>query len=253
MSGVIYLLTFANGLRYVGQTKCLSRRLQRHRGAAVKGANVPVSRAWAEQGEPTCSIVYECDDQDLDLLERKAINEFGTLAPRGLNRNTGGKKGATACSETRALKSAANSRRYLDPAMRDLARESTLARFADAAERQRLSDSLRQRYEDPRARAVTAEAMRQVCARPQERARKSAASAAAWRNEAYRERMAAIKAQRLPKGSACAWAKVDEVAVRAIREARSAGASLRQLAAAYGITESSVSCIATRKSWKHVE
>jgi hypothetical protein len=252
MSGVIYLLTFSNGSRYVGQSKSLAQRLQRHRRAAAAGAKVPVSQAWAEFGEPTCEIIHECDDGDMDALEVRTIAELGTLAPRGLNRNTGGKRGATACQETRDLKSAANRQRYDDPAAREHARQQTLARFADPAERQKISDGLRRRYADPAARAATAHAMKQACARSDERARKSAASAAAWRDPSYRARMSAMKAELLPKGSSCPWAKVDEAAVVAIRAARATGTPLRDLAAAYGITESAVSCIANRKSWRHV-
>ncbi len=48
-------------------------------------------------------------------------------------------------------------------------------------------------------------------------------------------------------------AKITETQVRFIRQERAAGLSLRALALTYGLTESQISSIYRRRTWKHVE
>jgi hypothetical protein len=250
--GVIYLLTFDDGRRYVGQTRDLAKRLRRHAKAAAHGVDVPVSLAWAAMGAPICTVLRTVPDAEMDRCERAAIEEHRTLWPDGLNRNSGGKRGSRACEETRALKSRANTQRYADPAERERSRQQTTARFQDPAERKRASEQQTLRYQDATARAKTSMAMKAVAARPEEMARKSVASRELWADPEYRLRMRDIKAATLPKGSKCPWAKLTEADVKAIRAERSAGVSLAELATRYGISEASVCGIAKRRTWTHV-
>lgn len=57
---------------------------------------------------------------------------------------------------------------------------------------------------------------------------------------------------RCPRGERVA-SKLNEKSVRKIRHERAAGASAAQLADKYGISESMVRSVATRKSWAHVD
>lgn len=58
--------------------------------------------------------------------------------------------------------------------------------------------------------------------------------------------------ERLRRGSAHAGAKLDEAAVRQIRERRAAGDFLRVLASDFGVSISLIRAIASRKIWQHV-
>lgn len=246
------MLTFADGRKYVGQTVDLPARVIRHRTAAKACKEVHVSKAWAAMGEPAIEVLCEGMRHELDTLERKFIEQHRTLFPSGLNRNTGGERGARACDETRMLKSEANRRRYDKPGERERTRQSVLDRYTDPTERQKASAIQKARYECQAARDKTANAMKEVGARPEERQRKSAASRALWVNPEYRQKLLAAKLVSAPKGDNCSWSKVTVAAVKAIRAERAAGASLAHLSQKYGISQASVSGIANRKTWKHV-
>lgn len=252
-AGVIYMLIFADGRKYIGQTIDLLARIRRHRTAANTGKNVHVSKAWAEMGVPAVEIICKAETHELDALEQQFIAQHNTLFPSGLNRNTGGKRGALACEETCELKSDANRRRYEDPAERERTRKSTLQRYSDPIERQKASATQKSRYESQSARDKTSAAMKRVGARPEEQQRKSIASRALWADPAYRGNLLAAKLISAPKGENCPWAKVTSAIVKAIRIERAQGMSLSNLAHKYGISEASVSGIANRKTWKHVD
>lgn len=90
--GILYLLTFSSGKKYVGQTtRTLKRRIQAHRNAAGKGSPLAVHLAWAKHGEPMVEVLGEYDTQEaLSAAEIAAIQSWGTLSPNGYNISYGG-------------------------------------------------------------------------------------------------------------------------------------------------------------------
>lgn len=58
--------------------------------------------------------------------------------------------------------------------------------------------------------------------------------------------------ERLARGERHGLTQLTEEQVKSIRVKRKAGARLRDLAVAYGISEPAVSAIATRRNWRHV-
>lgn len=252
MSALIYMLTFADGQRYIGQTVDLKNRLRRHASAAKQGADVMVSQAWASMGDPECKVLCHADPETMDELERHYIALHGTLFPAGLNRETGGNAGQDVCEATRERHRLANAQRYAKAEERERARQQMLVRYTDPAERKKSSATQLARYKDQAARDKTSAAMKAVGARPQEQARKSEASRRLWADPTYRAHLLAAKQTVTPRGDACSWAKVTAEAVREIREQRQAGVPIEQVAQAYGISIGSVSGIANRKTWKHI-
>lgn len=252
MEAVIYMLTFADGRKYIGQTVNLKARLIRHATSARQGVNVLVSRAWATMGKPLCEVLCQTDPQSLDEKERHFIALHGTLFPAGLNRETGGNCGQEVCDATKDLHRRANHRRYANPEERERTRQLMLARYSDPNERRKSSDAQFARYADPAARAQASVVMKTVCARPSEQARKSEATRQLWADPVYREKLLAAKLVSSPKGESCSWAKVTEDAVREIRSLRQTGVPIAQVAQTFGLSIGSVSGIANRKTWKHV-
>lgn len=91
--GVLYVLTFPNGKRYVGQTtRKLSVRMAAHERAAMKCHSLlAVHCAWRKHGEPMVSILSEHESEDeLNQAEIAAIQELCTLTPGGYNISFGG-------------------------------------------------------------------------------------------------------------------------------------------------------------------
>lgn len=250
--GVIYLLTFSDGRKYVGQTVDLRARLTRHRTAARAGAKVHVSMAWAQLGEPAVSELCRVPRSELDAMERRFIALHNTTFPNGLNRDSGGRARVEVCADTRELHREANRRRYSNPAERERARQQMLGRYQDPNERAEASRVQVERYKDPVARAKTGAAMREDAARPERKASRSRASKAMWQDPAYRADHLAKRAVTAPRGEGCSWAKLTVADVLAIRAARDAQVPLKQLAEQYGVSPSMVSCIGNRNTWKHV-
>lgn len=93
----VYCLEFPNGMKYVGKSKDLSKRISLY--LHCNGANKYLSAAIAEFGFDSVDISIlsqiECRDKiDLDLclsiLEIKYIRELGTIYPNGYNVSLGG-------------------------------------------------------------------------------------------------------------------------------------------------------------------
>lgn len=87
-NAVVYLIRFANGKMYVGQTVCLKRRL----GAHLRG-RFPVSSAMGCHSWFVEILAVSDDSTEIDCIERAAISAFNSLAPNGYNIETGGKTG----------------------------------------------------------------------------------------------------------------------------------------------------------------
>lgn len=82
----IYLLRFPNGSVYVGQSKDINRRFTSHCNKLTKGThvNAKMLSAYSKYGKPTLEILLECTPQELDNLEKEAIEIYDSIN-NGLN------------------------------------------------------------------------------------------------------------------------------------------------------------------------
>jgi hypothetical protein len=95
--GILYLLTFPNNKRYVGQTvNSLQKRWTQHKSKAKNNPNegcVALNHAIRKYGAENVKIlqISEVDNDKLDLYENYYIAKvFHTLTPQGYNLQTGG-------------------------------------------------------------------------------------------------------------------------------------------------------------------
>ncbi len=104
----LYQLTFSNGKVYIGQTvRTMNVRIAQHRTAAKRGSNLPVHNAWRKHGEPSVSILLECDcAETLHQAEIDMIRKCGTLVPDGYNLSLGGETAPSKSPEVAAKISA---------------------------------------------------------------------------------------------------------------------------------------------------
>lgn len=82
----IYLLRFANGAVYIGQSKDVNRRFTTHCNKLSKGTHVngKMSQAYTKYGKPTLEILIECGMDELDSNEIEAIAIYDSIN-NGLN------------------------------------------------------------------------------------------------------------------------------------------------------------------------
>jgi predicted GIY-YIG superfamily endonuclease len=82
----IYLLKFANGSVYVGQSKDINRRFTTHCTKLAKGThiNTKMLSTYSRYGKPTLEVLLECAPQDLDTAEKEAIEIYDSIN-NGLN------------------------------------------------------------------------------------------------------------------------------------------------------------------------
>ena len=97
MNSGIYLITNTiTGKKYIGQSKGIKKRLQRHIRAASskkKGESFYLHNAISKYGIENFkfeTIIYATNSEYLNLMEQKCIESFNTLAPNGYNLDTGG-------------------------------------------------------------------------------------------------------------------------------------------------------------------
>jgi group I intron endonuclease len=87
----LYVLTFANGKQYIGQTKNCKDRLAGHKCDAVThNLDTLVYKAWRKYGDPKFKVLAIVEDYMIDETEIKAIKVFNTLKPNGYNLANGG-------------------------------------------------------------------------------------------------------------------------------------------------------------------
>jgi len=90
MQGTIYVLTFADGKHYVGQTRrSLHKRMIEHRRNMRNGVQTAIYDAWRNFGEPFCQVAM-CDISELDEFEIVVIETLDCMAPQGYNSVPGG-------------------------------------------------------------------------------------------------------------------------------------------------------------------
>lgn len=102
--GIVYLLVFPDGKKYVGATfATLESRLKSHRRDAKRPKH-PVNHAWAS-AVPKVSVLSEMPQtkEELYAKEISAIERHGTLWPEGYNRTRGGNHTFTETEEGRVL------------------------------------------------------------------------------------------------------------------------------------------------------
>lgn len=107
--GVVYLLTFPNGKKYVGVTYQLHKRLKGHATAPTL-----VGNAWRKHGQPHVGKLFEGSLEQCYLNEPLFIELHETLAPLGYNQSVGGRggtKGRPHTEETKAKMRAAHKNR----------------------------------------------------------------------------------------------------------------------------------------------
>ncbi len=90
--GFIYKLDFASGKSYIGlTTRTVMERIDQHRmNTKSPKRSFLVHKAWLKHGEPSVTILDECDGEELKQSERDAIRVYGTIAPGGYNLSIGG-------------------------------------------------------------------------------------------------------------------------------------------------------------------
>ncbi len=106
---LIYMLTFPNDKRYIGQTsRTFEERMLGHKCSATskKGCRI-VANAIKEHGweNITKEILVLCNSNDLDMYETKFIEMFGTMFPNGYNTHPGGHANKKLSVRTRKIMS----------------------------------------------------------------------------------------------------------------------------------------------------
>jgi group I intron endonuclease len=97
--GYIYIFTFPNGKKYIGQTNNLKNRYRCH-----KKDNQLVDRAIRKVGwENVLRNEMECSEELLDETEKIWIKNFDTLHPKGYNLESGGNRNKHLSKKTKEM------------------------------------------------------------------------------------------------------------------------------------------------------
>jgi hypothetical protein len=117
-------------------------RMAQHRTAANRGSNLPVHNAWRKYGEPSVSILLECDCvKQLHQAEIDMIRDCGTLVPHGYNLGLGGETAPSKSPEVAAKISAkAKGRKIADTSA---VSEGMRLKWHNEEYRQKVSDGLK--------------------------------------------------------------------------------------------------------------
>lgn len=123
MNGIIYVLEFPNGKKYIGQTvKDFNSRMTKHKSSASnidkKDGCRALNNAIRKHGwdNITKKILEKCEIENLDEKEKEYISKFNTISPNGYNLMTGGNSNKSMSEETKLkMKNSAlkrNSKKY---------------------------------------------------------------------------------------------------------------------------------------------
>ncbi len=106
---LIYMMTFPNGKKYVGQTVgTFEARMMGHKSSSTatktKGCRL-VKSAIRKYGWDNIikEVVLLCNTEELDMYENKFITAYNTLHPHGYNLITGGNSNKKASDNTKIL------------------------------------------------------------------------------------------------------------------------------------------------------
>lgn len=146
--GILYVLHFANGQCYVGQTQNIQRRLSSHRHASITG-RLPIHEAWRIHGEPIVTT-ENLAAALLDEAERAKIAFLNCLWPAGLNVSRGGhgpgRAGPHHPLRPRKPVSAAGRARMSEAAKKRMANPELKQKIADAVSRHWQQPGVREKY-----------------------------------------------------------------------------------------------------------
>jgi hypothetical protein len=164
---LVYLLTFAGGKKYVGQTtRRLKTRLCAHRNYASYGSNLPVHCAWRKYGEPSVVILGRFDGaEELNRAEIGFIAAFNTISPGGYNVSRGGDTApSTEPSVAAKISAKARGRKVSDDVKARLA-TSSRELWRDPEYAQKVSDGLKATWTDERRQEVAERSRRHMTGR----------------------------------------------------------------------------------------
>lgn len=154
----LYQLTFSNGKAYIGQTvRNMNVRMAQHRTAANRGSNLPVHNAWRKYGEPSVSILLECDCvEQLHQAEIDMIRDCGTLSPNGYNLGLGGETAPSKSPEVAAkIAAKATGRKISDTSSMS---EAVRIKWQNEDYRQKVSDGLKASWDNEKRQEASARA-----------------------------------------------------------------------------------------------
>lgn len=154
----LYQLTFSNGKAYIGQTvRNMNVRMAQHRTAANRGSNLPVHNAWRKYGEPSVSILLECDCvEQLHQAEIDMIRDCGSLVPNGYNLGLGGETAPSKTPEVAAkIAAKARGRKIADTSSMS---EAVRIKWQNEDYRQKVSDGLKASWDDDKRQEASARA-----------------------------------------------------------------------------------------------
>jgi len=154
----LYQLTFSNGKAYIGQTvRNMNVRMAQHRTAANRGSNLPVHNAWRKYGEPSVSILLECDCvEQLHKAEIDMIRDFGTLSPNGYNLGLGGETAPSKSPEVAAkIAAKAKGRKITDTSSMS---EAVRKKWQSDEFRKKVSDGLKASWDNEKRQEASARA-----------------------------------------------------------------------------------------------
>lgn len=152
----LYQLTFSNGKVYIGQTvRSMNVRMAQHRTAANRGSNLPVHNAWRKYGEPSVSILLECERADeLHQAEIGAIRDCGSLVPNGYNLSLGGDTAPSKSPEVAAkIAAKARGRKIADTTA---VSEAIRKNWQNDEYRRKVSDGLKASWTDEKREQTSA-------------------------------------------------------------------------------------------------
>jgi group I intron endonuclease len=115
MIGIYSISNTANGKRYIGQSRDISKRLWKHRTALSSGIheNLHLQNAYNKYGSEkfTFCVLRECSVDELDAWERILIRHYDSIA-HGYNLESGGRFSKTISQETRQRMSESHKKRF---------------------------------------------------------------------------------------------------------------------------------------------
>jgi hypothetical protein len=124
-------------------------RMAQHRTAANRGSNLPVHNAWRKYGEPSVSILLECDCvEQLHQAEIDMIRDCGSLVPNGYNLGLGGETAPSKTPEVAAkIAAKAKGRKIADTSSMS---EAVRIKWQNPEYRKKVSDGLKASWDDNR-------------------------------------------------------------------------------------------------------
>lgn len=214
--GCLYMLTFPSGKQYIGITqKDANTRFQRHIIHAKVGRRNAVHRAILKYGKDNVTVktlVIADDLNYLRLIEKRAIQIYGTLSPKGYNLTGGGEESGFWAEET------------LQKARKSMAMAWLLL---DEEEKKKRSQ-----------RSV--EAMQKALSDPSHEMK---------RRKKISETMLSAKSN-IPRGANRSNAKLNTEKVVEIRKLLADGLSDKTIALQFGVSRELIRDIRTGKRWK---